>query len=191
MFAGLNWTIRMQKVTACCKSHSLVIILYLTLNIYDSSPRDLPSSGRVSSSQASYAKENFAVYRLEAKLPNLYSGKPTKRQVILDAADHIETQQNTILELNGKLAAREDQVRKMASIVVRNGEDKKKLDDELKRAYTRLDGVKNALVTHKDDKDFDKLYKSIESIMMCGKNTSKDDKKDAKENDNKSDSSKE
>ncbi|CDS08591.1 hypothetical protein LRAMOSA09952 [Lichtheimia ramosa] len=158
-------------------------------------PRDLPSSDRISSSQASYAKENFAVYRLETKLPNLYSGKPTKRQVILDAADHIETQQNTILELNRKLAAREDQVRKMASIVVRNVEDKKKLDDELKRAYTRLDGVKNALVTHKDDKDFDKLYKSIESIMMCGKDTTKDDKKDAKENDeendNKSDSSQE
>lgn len=142
------------------------------------SPRDLPKSDGMTSSQATYARDNYALYRLEARLPNEYVGRPTKRQIILDAADHIESQQEQISSLNRKLAAREDQLKKMVQKVVSHGEEKAALAADLKKCYTKLDGIKDALIKHHHDKNFEKFYESIESIMVCGKDVIKDDKKE-------------
>lgn len=142
------------------------------------SPRDLPRSEDMTSSQASYARDNYALYRLEAKLPHDYNGRPTKRQVILDAADHVQAQQDQIAELTGKLAAREDQLKKMVEKAITNNKEKATLAADLKRSYAKLDGVKNAINKHRVDGDFEKFYQRIESIMVCGKDVIKDDKKE-------------
>lgn len=132
----------------------------------------------MTSSQATYARDNYALYRLEARLPNEYHGRPTKRQIILDAADHIESQQVQIAELTRKLAAREDQLKNVVKKVVTQSKEKAALAADLKKCYTKLDGIKDALIKHKNDEDHETFYRRIESIMVCGKDVIKDDKKE-------------